>query len=173
MSNFALVHHKLRASQFFIKKDYLSKFLDDSVDDFFTDVKDTSLIFIRKNIDGLGLKKRSGRLRKFNKSKKQGDGLESRVTVWNAVRNNTGKKQRVRYARFIEFGRPKVTAKNPTGRLTFPLRGRWMSPVSVRAVSPKPFFFPGIETAIETSSRDQESRMEKKFIIQNRMMRKF
>ena len=50
MSNFALVHHKLRASQFFIKKDYLSKFLDDSVDDFFTDVKDTSLIFIRKNI---------------------------------------------------------------------------------------------------------------------------
>jgi len=173
MSNFALVHYKLRASRLFIKKDYLSQFLDETVDDFFTDIKETSLLYIRKNIDRLGLKAGSGRLRKFNKSKKQGEGLDSKVTVWNAVRNNTGKKRRVRYARYIEFGRPRVTATNPTGRLTFPLRGRWMSPKSVRSVSPKPFFFPGIQTAMESSAEVQEARMAKKFGAENRTMRKF
>lgn len=170
MSNYTLLNYETRASRFFVKSQYLTKFLSNNVDEFFENVKEKSVVNIRKNIDGLTFKESKGRLKKFTRSKKAGAGLESKVTIWNAVRNNTGKRRRIRYARFIEFGRKAINKPTP---MKFKTQGRWVTTRSVGEARPMPFFFSGVDDTINEAMRDAETQMPKSFGVENRMMRKF
>ena len=170
MRNYTLINYETRASRFFVKSQYLTKFLSNNVDEFFENVKEKSVDNIKENIDGHYFKESQGRLKKFTRSKKAGAGLESKVTIWNAVRNNTGKKRRIRYARFIEFGRKAIN--NPTP-MKFKTQGEWVTTNRVRAARPRPFFFRGVRKAIRQSMREAENQIPKSFGVENRMMRKF
>ena len=144
--------------------DKLNDLIDDEWIEFLFQTKRASIKHIKRNLRKITFKRSTGRLAASNKADvKVGLGLNSELVVKNTARNqNTTAGNRVRYARFVEYGRPAVQG-SPLLRFEDNRTGAPVVKRSVKLARPKPFFVSGVRKAINEELDKMAKRIEEKF----------
>ena len=146
--------------------DRLRDIIDEEWIEFLFRTKKSSIKEIKRNLRRITFKRSTGRLAASNKAKvKVAMGLDSELTVRNTARNqNTTAGNRVRYARFVEYGRPAVQGR-PLLRFLDNRTGAPVVKSSVLPAPPKPFFVSGVRKAVKEELETMAERIEKKFNV--------
>jgi len=141
----------------------LNKIIDDQWISFLFRTGRKSVKYVKDNIRQMTWKKSTGKLLASNKAIVfMAQGLGSSLEVKNTARNtNTTGQGRVRYARYVEYGRGPIQG-NPYLRFEGS-DGKYHVMREVKAAPAKPFFIRGVRKAVDEQLDVMANKIEKQF----------
>lgn len=144
--------------------DKLNDLIDEEWIEFLFRTKKSSIKHIKSNLRRITFKRSTGRLAASNKANvRVALGLDSELVVRNTARNqNTTTGNRVRYARYVEYGRPAVQG-NPLLRFQDNRTGAFVVTRRVKPAPAKPFFVSGVRRAVDEELDKMAERIERNF----------